>query len=41
MKWSDAHEGKGKTVCMSNRSTSTSVSEGPQSSGARGLTYGG
>ena len=35
--WSDAHEGK--TVCMSDRSTSTSVSEGPQSFGARGLTY--
>ena len=35
--WSDAH--KGKTVCMSNRSTSMSVSEGPQSFGAKELTY--
>ena len=37
LEWSDAHEGK--TVCMSNRSTSTSVSDGPQSCGARELTY--
>ena len=34
--WLDAHEGK--TVCMSNRSMSTSVSEDPQSFGARVLT---
>ena len=33
--WSDAHQGE--TVCMSNRSTSASVSEGPQSFSARGL----
>ena len=35
--WSDAHEGN--TMCMSNRSTSTSVSDGPQSFSAKELTY--
>ena len=35
--WSDAHEGK--TLCMFNRSTSTSVREGPQSFGVRGFNY--
>ena len=37
------HMHEGKTVCMSSRSTSTSVSEsvseGPQSFGAGALTY--